>query len=117
MGDARDLPFANNTIDGIITSPPYSIASDYIANDTHALRELDFDLSKLKESIIGVRGAGASHLQLYYQDIVISLKEMYRVIKPNKYAVIVINNATFLGNEINTVDFIIENARKIGFLL
>lgn len=43
LGDARDLPSANNTIDGIITSPPYSIALDYIANDMHALQELGFD--------------------------------------------------------------------------
>jgi hypothetical protein len=29
-GDARALPLRDNSIDGIITSPPYAIALDYI---------------------------------------------------------------------------------------
>lgn len=80
LGDARDLHFANNTIDRITVSPPYSIAFDYMAKDMHALKEVGFDLPKLKESIIGVRGVGASRLQLYYQDFVISMKEIYRAL-------------------------------------
>jgi fucose permease len=42
---------------------------------------------------------------------------MFRVLKPNKYAVIVIGNATYLGNEIKTVEFIISYAETIGFKL
>lgn len=39
-GDARALPVRDNSIDGIVTSPPYAIALDYIKNDAHALRAL-----------------------------------------------------------------------------
>ena len=46
-----------------------------------------------------------------------SLEEMYRVLKPKKYAVIVIGNATYQGKEIKTVEFIIDYAEKIGFKL
>ncbi|MDF2956120.1 MAG: hypothetical protein OD815_001736 [Candidatus Alkanophagales archaeon MCA70_species_2] len=42
---------------------------------------------------------------------------MYRVLKPKKYAVIVIGNATYQGKEIKTVEFIIDCAEKIGFKL
>jgi len=46
-----------------------------------------------------------------------SYAEMYRVLKPNKYAVIVIGNATYQGKEVNTVEFTIEYMEKIGFRL
>ncbi|GAB4288031.1 MAG: hypothetical protein Kow0090_00050 [Myxococcota bacterium] len=32
-GDARNMILEDNSIDGVITSPPYSFAIDYINND------------------------------------------------------------------------------------
>lgn len=117
IGDARILPLENESIDGIITSPPYSIALDYIANDVHALKDLGYNLSEMREKIIGVRGKGQNRIDLYNEDIKESLKEMFRVLKPKKYVVIIIGNATYLGQEIKTVEFVIECAEKIGFKL
>ena len=51
------------------------------------------------------------------EDMKKSLREMVRVLKPNKYAVIVIGNATYLGQEIKTVEFIIGYAERIGLKL
>jgi len=116
-GDSRELPLDSESIDGIITSPPYSIALDYIANDAHALKALGYNLSEIKEEFIGVRGEKQKKIDLYNEDMKKSLKEMFRVLKPNKYAVIVIGNATYLGNEIKTVEFIISYAETIGFKL
>jgi len=117
IGDARILPLENESIDGIITSPPYSIALDYIANDVHALKDLGYNLSEMREKIIGVRGKGQNRIDLYNEDIKEILKEMFRVLKPKKYVVIIIGNATYLGQEIKTVEFVIECAEKIGFKL
>lgn len=117
LGDARALPLEKESVDGIVTSPPYSIALDYIANDAHALKELGYDLSELKEKFIGVRGKGQTRIGLYNEDMKKSLKEMFRVLKPKKYAVIVIGNATYMSQEIKTVEFIIDYAEKIGFKL
>ena len=116
-GDSRNLPIDNSSVDGIITSPPYSIALDYVSNDAHALKSLGYDLKELREKFIGVRGKGQERINLYNEDMKISLKEMYRVLKPRKYAVIVIGNATYQGEEINTVEFIIDYAEKVGFKL
>ncbi|GBD03416.1 hypothetical protein HRbin19_00698 [bacterium HR19] len=116
-GDSRNLPLEDASIDGIITSPPYSIALDYVSNDAHALRTLGYDLKELREEFIGVRGKGQGRIDLYNEDMKKSLEEMYRVLKPEKYAVIVIGNATYQGKEIKTVEFIIDYAEKIGFKL
>ena len=116
-GDSRALPLNNESIDGIITSPPYSIALDYVSNDAHALEELGYDLSQIREEFIGVRGKGKTRIDLYNEDMKKSFDEMFRVLKPKKYAVIVIGNATYLGQEVKTVEFTINYAEKIGFKL
>ena len=116
-GDSRALPLNNESIDGIVTSPPYSIALDYVSNDAHALKELGYDLTLIREKFVGVRGKGQARIDLYNDDMKNSLKEMFRILKPQKYAVIVIGNATYMGHEIKTVEFIIDYANKIGFNL
>ncbi len=118
LGDARMLPLRDESIDGIITSPPYSIALDYVSNDAHALKTLGYeDLHGLKEKFIGIRGKGLNRIALYNEDMKKSLKEMHRVLKPGKYAVIVIGNATYQGREVRSVQFIIDYAEKIGLKL
>ncbi len=117
IGDSRNLPLGPNSVDGIVTSPPYSIALDYVSNDAHALRTLGYCLEELREEFIGVRGKGQKRIDLYNEDMKRSLEEMYRVLKPGKYAVIVIGNATYQGKEVKTVEFIIDYAKKIGFEL
>lgn len=116
-GDSRALPLDDESIDGVVTSPPYSIALDYIANDAHALKELGYSLPEIREEFIGARGRGQTRVELYNRDMEKSLEEMFRVLKPRKYAVIVIGNATYLGQEVKTVEFTIDYAEKSGFKL
>ncbi len=115
IGDSRNLPQESESIDGIITSPPYSIALDYVSNDAHALEVLGYNLSEIREEFVGVRGRGPERINLYNQDMKKSYEEMYRVLKPGKFVVIVIGNATYMGEEIKTVEFTIDYCQKVGF--
>jgi len=117
VGDSRNIKLQDNSVDGIITSPPYSIALDYVQNDIHSLEDLGYDAVKMKDDFIGVRGNGRNKVDLYNEDMKKSYNEMYRVLKLNKYAVIVIGNATYQGQEIKTVEFTIEYMQSIGFKL
>ena len=117
IGDSRNVKLSDNSIDGIITSPPYSIALDYIQNDIHSLKDLGYDVSKMRNDFIGVRGNGRSRVELYNADMKKSYSEMHRVLKPNKYAVIVIGNATYQGKEVKTVEFTIDYMESLGFKL
>lgn len=117
VGDSRNIKLTDNSVDGIITSPPYSIALDYVQNDIHSLKDLGYDVVKMRDDFIGVRGNGKSKVELYNEDMKKSYSEMYRVLKPNKYAVVVIGNATFQGQEIQTVEFTIKYMADIGFSL
>lgn len=117
IGDARKLPLPDNSVDGIITSPPYSIALDYVQNDLHAFKDLGYDFIKMRDYFIGVRGIGRNRIKLYNEDMQICFSEMYRVLKPGRYVVIVIGNATYQGEEVKTVEFTISKMKEIGFSL
>jgi Cu/Ag efflux protein CusF len=117
LGDARSLELSDESIDGIITSPPYSIALDYVKNDAHSLTALGYDIKKVKEDFIGVRGTGKKKVEMYNKDMEKSYDEMYRVLKPGKYCVIVIGNATIQGEEVRTVEMTVDHMTKLGFSL
>jgi len=117
VGDSRNVRLPDNSVDGIITSPPYSIALDYIQNDIHSLKDLGYDVLKMRNDFIGVRGNGKSRVELYNEDMKKSYSEMYRVLKPNNMLSIVIGNATYQGQEIKTVEFTTKYMEDIGFKL
>ncbi|MGZ7180591.1 MAG: TRM11 family SAM-dependent methyltransferase [Halobacteriota archaeon] len=117
QGDARALPLRDSSIDGIITSPPYAIALDYIKNDAHALQALGLDTSEIRERFIGLRGRMNDRVRLYDEDMKRSLEEMMRVLKPDRYALIVIGNAVFGGTPLRSVERIIEHASDTGLRL
>ncbi len=117
IGDSRNVKLPDNSVDGIITSPPYSIALDYVQNDIHSLKDLSYDVLKMRDDFIGVRGNGKNKIELYNDDMKKSYKEIYRVLKTNKYAVIVIGNATYQGQEVKTVELTIKFMEGLGFKL
>jgi len=117
VGDSRNINLPDNSVDGIITSPPYSIALDYVKNDEHSLKDLGFDVSKIRDGFIGVRGKGKNRIELYIEDMKKAYSEMYRVLKPYKFAVIIIGNATYQKEEVKTMEFTINYMESIGFKL
>jgi DNA modification methylase len=115
--DIRHLTLKNESVQGIVTSPPYSIALDYIANDAHAFRALGYDLEKMRNEFVGVRGKGESRIELYNQDMIRSFSQMHRVLEKGRYCAIVIGDATYQGLKVKTIDFTIEQCEKLGFAL
>lgn len=103
-----NLPLPDNSVDGIITSPPYSFAIDYVENDRPQLEYLGFDPKDLSEEIIGLNGRGIEEkLKLYFDDIKKSLKEMSRVVKKNSIIVIIVGT-----NDIQTKGIILQDKIK-----
>lgn len=117
IGDARRLPLADKSVDGVITSPPYSLALNYVENDSHSLEALGYDLKKIREDFIGVRGIGAEKIELYERDMVRAYGEIARVLKPSGKAAIVIGNATVGGSKVRTSEKCVETFEKLGFTL
>lgn len=121
VGDCRNLAssgIADATVNAIVTSPPYSIALDYVTNDEHALEALGVDMDALRNSMTGVRGGRADEkLRLHNADMQAMFREVMRVLKPGAKAAFVIGDATVDGREYTTTSQMTEWAVDAGLRL
>ena len=118
LGDARDISLGDNSVDAIITSPPYSFAIDYAENDRPQLEYLGYDVLGLKDEMIGLKGkTKEDKLVNYFDDMDKTLSEMARVLKPNKYAVIIIGSNDVQTGGIRLETKVEELALRHSFVL
>jgi tRNA G10 N-methylase Trm11 len=117
VGDARRLPLKDNSVAGVITSPPYSIALNYVENDAHSLEALGYDLGRMKDEFIGVRGSGMKRVALYEEDMELAYAEMARVTKPGGRVSVVLGNVVMQGEELPTVNNCIAHCAQHGLKL
>ncbi len=98
-GDARELPLPGESIDGIIFSPPYSFAIDYLANDSFHLNYMGVEVESLRERMVGLRGRNLSEkYQRYREDMVSILSECARVLRRECLCTIIVGtNSNQLG--------------------
>jgi len=90
-GDARSLPIGDSTVDGIIFSPPYSFAIDYLKNDAFHLNYLGVEIEGLRDSMIGLRGRKMSEkFEGYQKDMGKVLSECSRVLRSGGICTIII---------------------------
>ena len=93
--DARFLPLGDESIDGVIFSPPYSFAVDYIENDLQHLEYLGHQSASLREHMIGLRGGRLKNrVNLYFEDMKQVLRECARVLRPGRYCTVVVGSNT-----------------------
>ncbi len=118
-GDARKLEIKTNSIDLIVTSPPYVNALDYYRAHMYNMLWLGMDFDLFRKHEIG----GHSHfiinrfrlLSEYLGDMLRSMIEMNRVLKKDKLCVIVVGNSSLEYELIESHKFFAEMGKKIGF--
>lgn len=142
-GDARALPLADESVDLIVTSPPYANAIDYMRAHKFSLvwlgREVP-DLTASRRRYIGAEAASetgadvtsraaaltlelvASHdrgrarvLSRYFAEMRQALAEMLRVLRPDRAAVVVVGASSVRGVTVPTPFVLAELAESVGF--
>lgn len=87
----RSMPLVDHSVDGILFSPPYSFAIDYLKNDSFHLDCMGIDIPSLRERMVGLRGkALRDKYDLYVQDMDQVLTECSRVLKKDRFCTIII---------------------------
>lgn len=142
-GDARSLPLADQSVALIVTSPPYANAIDYMRAHKFSLvwfGEQIGRLSELRATYIGserVGGMGyvalpnraeamvqrlsakdrkkASVLRKYFSEMREAIAEMYRVLRPNSAAIVVVGTSTMRGINVETHLCLTDIAAAVGF--
>jgi hypothetical protein len=124
QGNARSLDIQDSSVDGVLFSPPYSFAIDYLENDRPQLQLLGIDIDHLRESMVGLVGSGAtkeariaSRVSNYFQDMETVLLQCKRVLKPGRYCAIVIGSNTNQTGGVSLENGLIQIAESIGMSL
>lgn len=144
FGNAQRLPIPDDSVSLIVTSPPYaSNAIDYMRAHKFSLVWLGHalnDLSCRRKEYIGgevVRENSLEYLpprvaeivtdignldknkgrvlHRYYSEMTRSLREMFRVLKPGKIAVVVVGTSIMRGKNTETATSLAEIGQAIGF--
>lgn len=117
--DTQNMTFLpDNSVDHIITSPPYANTYDYYLYHKFRMYWLGYDVRKVQDNEIGSRNRHSSKKEdiSTFQDCLSkSLKEMSRVLKNNKYAVIVIGDSVIRGKLISANELMKDIAPKNNF--
>jgi len=111
--EALKIELPNESIDCVITSPPYSFAIDYVENDKDQLEFLGYDTKELKTKLIGLKGKYKSDkLSTYFSDMDKVCAEISRVLKKDKYFAMIIGSNTNQTGGIRLEQTIIDSAKK-----
>ena len=111
--EALNLKLPTESMDCVITSPPYSFAIDYVENDKDQLEFLGYDTKELKNKLIGLKGKNKTErLNNYFDDMDKVCAEISRVLKKNKYFCMIIGSNTNQTGGIRLEQTIIDSAKK-----
>lgn len=119
LGDSRDIPLDKETIDFVVTSPPYINVFNYHQNYRKSAEYLGWDLLKIARSEIGSNRANRGNRFLtviqYCIDMELTLNELYRVLKNDGKMIFVVGHqSNVLGVPFYNAQIISEIAIQSG---
>ena len=146
VGDARSLPLGDESIDLVVTSPPYLNAIDYLRASKFSLVWMGYRINQLRKTravSIGTEAAGkvadrdqeaiglirslrllgkfdtrtTSMIAKYCHDTRCTLRELYRVMRPRARAVLIVGENSIRGNYVPSARLVAEIARVCGLEL
>ena len=116
--EALKIDLSNESVDCVITSPPYSFAIDYVENDKDQLEFLGYNTQELKSKLIGLKGKNKTErLNTYFTDMDKVCSEISRVLKKDKYFVMIIGSNTNQTGGMRLEQTIIDSAKKYNLSL
>lgn len=115
QGNNLDLPLQNESVDAIITHPPYIAAVPYAEYGCLSLNWLGYDSKTLDAELTGGKRHSSKVVDNFSADYEQYFLESYRVLKSNKYMFIMVGNPVSHGKKISLDQMSIELAQRAGF--
>jgi DNA modification methylase len=108
----------DGSVDLIVTSPPYGNATDYHLYHRFRLLWLGFDPVALGHVEIGSHlkhQREQSGFESYFSDLKSAVNTIVRVLRPGRYAAIVLGDSVYKGESHDTATRLVEAADELGF--
>ena len=120
LQDARALPLEKESIDFVITSPPYINVFNYHQNYRRSVEVLGWDLLRVAKSEIGSNRANRSNrfhtVTQYCIDMAQVLQELARVLRQSARVILIVGHeSNVLGTPFYNAAIIEQIAAKSGF--
>jgi len=118
VGFSNDLPIKENSIDLVVTSPPYPNVTDYHLYHRFRLFWLGYDPRELANNEIG------SHLRHqkektnfkdYMSEMKLALENIFHALKPGRYAGIIVGDGIYNKQIFETGKELANVANELGF--
>lgn len=116
--DSTNLHFLkDNSVDMVVTSPPYANTYDYYLYHKLRMYWLEFDVANVKKNEIGSRDKHSSQrkeIDDFNENIKKCFQEVVRVLKPNRHAVIIIGDSVIRKKLYDAKKMMISMGKEIG---
>ena len=116
-GNASALPIASDTVDALVTHPPYIGSVPYAEYGSLSLQWLGYDSKKLDRQLTGGRRQSRNVIERFEKDYRQMLKETCRVLRPGRYAFLMVGNPIVRGEIVNLAEMTINLAHDAGLEL
>lgn len=115
QGNNLSLPLDNNSVDAIVSHPPYIAAIPYAEYGSLSLTWLGYDCKELDSELTGGKRHSTQVVSRFEKDYETYFVESYRVLKPQRYMFLMVGNPVAHGEKINLCDMTIRYAEEAGF--
>ncbi|MEF3309605.1 DNA methyltransferase [Paenibacillus sp. GYB004] len=116
-GDARCLPIQDNSIDAVISHPPYIGAIPYAEYGSLSLGWLGHDWKSLDEALTGGKRQSSKVVPRFEEGYYEMLSESFRVLKPGKSIFLMVGNPVVRGEIVKLDEMTEKFAETLGFEL
>lgn len=110
-----DMPLPENSVDAIITHPPYVAAVPYAEYGCLSLNWLGYDSKELDSVITGGKRHRKDVAIRFEEDYSLMIKESFRVLRPGRYAFFMVGNPTANGEVVDLHEMTKRLAEEHGY--
>lgn len=121
--ELKQMEKLREKFDACITSPPYYFSIDYVGKDKIAYEYLGIDMKKIESKYLGMKNGKTKNyytgfptrVAMYYEDLKISIENIFWALKPGGKLAIIIGDSTVNGKKIPTTITTKKFCEEVGF--
>lgn len=117
QGNATKLALPDASVDAVVSHPPYIGSIPYAEYGILSLKWLGEDPKELDRTLTGGRRQSPDVVDRFREGYGAMLREVARVLRPSRYAFLMVGNPVVKGETIDLASMSVDLARNVGLRL